>query len=181
MTGSDAWANWEKLVQNGLTEIAILLSQTTMKTSSELELQAALHVASLMAAAARTAPKTRGIDNIRVVAIDDEAGKYRLADQMRQTARSEQRPSFDRDATRADRWAAVVAIGFVSNPAGLNCGYCGYAACQQLESANGTCSFNSIDLGIASSSATSVAADSRANTDGSAKRPYPPRALQWRA
>jgi len=45
----------KKLVQNGLTEIEIVLSQTTMKTSSELELQAALHVAGLMAAAARTA------------------------------------------------------------------------------------------------------------------------------
>jgi len=34
-----------------------------MKTSAELEKSAALQVAALMAAAARTAPKTRGIDN----------------------------------------------------------------------------------------------------------------------
>jgi len=135
-----------------------------MKTSAELEKRAALNVASLMAAAARTAPKTRGIDNIRVVAVENKAGKNRLANKMRQMARSEQRPSFDRDATCVDRSAAVVAIGVVSNPAGLNCGCCGYALCQQLESAKGICSFNSIDLGIASSSAASVAADSRVDT-----------------
>jgi uncharacterized ferredoxin-like protein len=35
-----------------------------MKTPAELEKSAALQVAALMAAAARTAPKTRGIDNI---------------------------------------------------------------------------------------------------------------------
>ena len=36
-----------------------------MKTSIELENAAAQHVAALMVAAARTAPKTRGIDNIK--------------------------------------------------------------------------------------------------------------------
>ena len=46
-----------------------MTTQNTIKTSSELEHQAALQVAALMAAAARTAPKTRGIDNIRVLAI----------------------------------------------------------------------------------------------------------------
>ena len=43
-----------------------------MKTSGELEHAAAQHVAALMAASARTAPKTRGIDNIKIIAIDDE-------------------------------------------------------------------------------------------------------------
>ena len=63
------------LVQNGLTGVECLQSQMTMKTSAELEQQAALQVASLMAAAARTAPKTRGIDNIRVIGIEDPATK----------------------------------------------------------------------------------------------------------
>ena len=47
-----------------------------MKTSAELEQQAALQVASLMAAAARTAPKTRGIYHIRVVGIEDTMIKH---------------------------------------------------------------------------------------------------------
>jgi len=53
-----------------------------MKESPELEKQAAYHIATLMTAAARTAPKTRGIDNIQVVAIDDENTKQTLANKM---------------------------------------------------------------------------------------------------
>ena len=49
-----------------------------MKQSCELEKQATYQVAALMAGAARTAPKTRGIDNIRVVAIDDEISRQAL-------------------------------------------------------------------------------------------------------
>ena len=54
-----------------------------MRTSTELEKQAALQVAALMAGAARTAPKTRGIDNIRVLAIDDEPTRKKLVGAMR--------------------------------------------------------------------------------------------------
>lgn len=118
----------------------------------------------MMAAAARTAPKTRGIDNIRVVAIEDKAGKDRLAGKMREIAQSENRPTFSRDATCVDRSAAVVVVGVASNPADLNCGYCGHGTCEQLEKANGVCCFNSIDLGIAACSAASVAADARVDT-----------------
>lgn len=152
------------LVQNGLTGVECLQSQMTMKTSAELEQQAALQVASLMAAAARTAPKTRGIDNIRVIGIEDPATKDRLVSKMRELAKSEDRPWFERDATCVDNSLAVVLIGVASNPASLNCGYCGHGTCEEMEKANGMCSFNSIDLGIATSSAVSVAADSRVDT-----------------
>ena len=57
-----------------------------MTTSNELEKQAALQVAALMAAAARTAPKTRGVDNIQVLAIDDEPTKQKLIAKMREIA-----------------------------------------------------------------------------------------------
>jgi uncharacterized ferredoxin-like protein len=135
-----------------------------MKTSTELEKQAASQVTSLMAAAARTAPKTRGIDNIRVMAIDDDDAKNRLIRKMRELAQSENRPSFNRDATCVKSSSAVLVIGVESNPAGLNCGCCGHKTCADLESAHGLCSFNSIDLGIAACSAASVAADSRVDT-----------------
>jgi uncharacterized ferredoxin-like protein len=94
-----------------------------MKTSAELEQQAALQVASLMAAAARTAPKTRGIDNIRVVAIEDKASKDQLVSKMRELTKSEDRPWFERDATCVENSPAVLLVGVAANPAGLNCGY----------------------------------------------------------
>lgn len=55
-----------------------------METSTELEIHAAQHVASLMAAAARTAPKTRGIDNIETFAVLDAASRQRIQAKMRE-------------------------------------------------------------------------------------------------
>ena len=43
-----------------------------------MEKQAALQVVGLMAAAARAAPKTRGIDNILVLAIEDAPTKQQV-------------------------------------------------------------------------------------------------------
>ena len=128
-----------------------------MKTSVELEKSAALQVAALMVAAARTAPKTRGIDNIRSVTIDDEPTKQKVITKMREIAAKENRPSFARDAGNIEPSPALVIIGVESNTAGLNCGFCGKPTCEALENGNGICAFNSIDLGIAAASAAEVA------------------------
>jgi uncharacterized ferredoxin-like protein len=128
-----------------------------MKSSPELEQDAARQVAALMAAAARTAPKTRGVDNIRVVAVTDEADRQTLVGKMREIAARENRPGLARDAGNIERSPAVVIIGVASNPVGLNCGFCGKPSCDALEEAGGVCSFNSIDLGIATASAAEVA------------------------
>jgi uncharacterized ferredoxin-like protein len=130
----------------------------TVRASFELEQQAALNVASLMAAAARTAPKTRGLDNIRVLAIEDEPARQKLADKMREIAQAENRPSFARDANSIAASPVIVVIGVESNPAGLNCGFCGHPNCESLKNAQGLCAFNSIDLGIAAGSAAAIAA-----------------------
>lgn len=128
-----------------------------MKTSIELENSAAVQVSALMAAAARTAPKTRGIDNIRTVAIDDEPTKQKLIAKMREIAEKESRPGMARDAGNIERSPAVVVIGVEANTAGLNCGFCGKPTCEALEESGGICTFNSIDLGIATASAAEVA------------------------
>ena len=129
----------------------------SMKTSIELEKSAALQVAALMVAAARTAPKTRGIDNIKTIAIDDEATRRKLVVKMREIATKEDRPGVARDAGNIENSPAVVVIGVESNTAGLNCGYCGKPSCEALEEADGVCAFNSIDLGIATASAAEAA------------------------
>jgi uncharacterized ferredoxin-like protein len=128
-----------------------------MKTSIEMENQAAHQVAALMMAAARTAPKTRGIDNIRTLTVDDEASKRKLIAKMRGIAADENRPSIGRDAGNIEAASAVVLIGVESNTAGLNCGFCGKPTCDELEHGGGACAFNSIDLGIAAASAAEVA------------------------
>ena len=128
-----------------------------MKTSVELENQAALQVAALMATAARTAPKTRGIDNIKIAAIVGGPARQKLIAKMREIAAKESRPSFARDAGNIENSPAVVVIGVESNMAGLNCGFCGKPSCDALEDASGICAFNSIDLGMATMSAAEVA------------------------
>lgn len=128
-----------------------------MRHSSDLENAAVKDAAEFMALAARTAPKTRGIDNIEVVAINDGAEKERLLKKMREISAAEKRPSFERDANSCVTVPIIVVIGVKSNPAGLNCGFCGYGTCEELRRTKGACSFNSIDLGIAASSAVSAA------------------------
>ena len=122
-----------------------------------MERQAALQVAALMMASARTAPKTRGIDNIKTAAIDDEPAKQKIIAKMREIAAKENRPSFARDAGNIENSPAMVVIGVESNTAGLNCGFCGKPTCEVLEATGGVCAFNSIDLGIATASAAEVA------------------------
>ena len=128
-----------------------------MKNSNELEKAGVLDIAKLMAVAARTAPKTRGIDNIETIAIDDEQEKKRLCDKMREISKRENRPSIGRDANSIQDSPVIVAIGVKSNPAGLNCGYCGYPTCAELQKTKGVCAYNSIDLGIAIDSAAGTA------------------------
>lgn len=128
-----------------------------MRKSGELEREGAIEVAKLMAVAARTAPKTRGIDNIEIVAIDDEPTKKRIIEKMKDISKKENRPSFERDANSIDASPVILVIGVKSNPAGLNCGFCGYPKCDDLSKTKGICTYNSIDLGIAIDSAAAGA------------------------
>ena len=128
-----------------------------MKDSAALEKEAVLMAASHIAAAARTAPKTRGIDNIEILAIDDEGTKKLVIDKMREISKKENRPSFERDANSITDSHVIMVIGVKSNPSGLTCGFCGYATCDELKKTKGACAYNSIDLGIAVSSAVSAA------------------------
>ena len=88
-----------------------------MKNSNELEKAAIKDVAEFMAVAARTAPKTRGIDNIEVIAIDDEATKKRLTEKMKDISKKEARPGFERDANSITDSPVILVIGVRNNPA----------------------------------------------------------------
>jgi uncharacterized ferredoxin-like protein len=128
-----------------------------MKRSNELEQEGAIEVAKHMALSARTAPKTRGIDNIEIAAIDDEPTRKKLIEKMKEISKKEKRPSFERDANSIVGSPVILAIGVKSNPAGLNCGFCGYPTCNELSKTKGVCAYNSIDLGIAVDSAAGTA------------------------
>ena len=128
-----------------------------MKKSNELEKNAVLKIAEFMAAAARTAPKARGIDNIEIISIDDEPTRSMLIETMKSISKRDNRPGIERDANSIGLSPAIVVIGAKRNPAGLNCGFCGYKTCEEFKKASGVCAYNSIDLGIATSSAAITA------------------------
>ena len=77
--------------------------------SRELEKRAVAHIAELMCAAARTAPKGRGVDNL-VTAVVDGADKDRLAAEMRRIAGASGSQFFERDANCIDKAELVVLL-----------------------------------------------------------------------
>ncbi len=110
----------------------------------------------LMCISARTAPKTRGKDNLIVIALNN-SDKKNVISRMKKIAERDARPSCARDAKTIRSIDHIVVIGTKKEPLGLNCGFCGYPTCKALSRTRGICAYNSIDLGIALGSAASVA------------------------
>ena len=122
--------------------------------AKDMEQRAVLEAASLMCAAARTAPKTRGLDHIVTLVLTGDEIRA-LSDKMKEIGlRVFGKPEghFTRDAMNLLQAQAVVLIGVKRAWYGLPfCSMCGFA----------NCAFAPIDLGIAMGSAVSVAADLR--------------------
>jgi uncharacterized ferredoxin-like protein len=127
--------------------------------SAEMEARAVDQVVELMALAARTAPKAKGVDNLVVVAIRAKV-KDQLAAEMRRIVQEENGlPNFERDAGNVDKAAVVLLLGQRVKPLGPRpCGYCGYKDCEENLKNSGLCAISIGDLGIALGSAVSVAA-----------------------
>lgn len=141
---------------------------TMLYYSDQMEEQALLQTAAQMCAAARTAPKATGKDVIYTMVITGEE-KAALVAKMREFG-ERNFPNkgvawYERDAYNVHRSQAVVLIGAKRSYRGIShCGYCGNKDCAACKEAGGTCVFASIDLGIAISSAVSIAADARIDT-----------------
>lgn len=143
-------------------------------SSKDIETDAILTVAKLMAASARTAPKGRGVDRI-VTAIVIGVEKERIAEAMEKKMREKKNPitAFEQDAKALRDSPCALLIGVrgtmpkkPENP--LNCGACGYSSCaefikaekRQGEDFTGpVCIFEAMDLGIAVASAAKTASE----------------------
>jgi uncharacterized ferredoxin-like protein len=133
------------------------------------ESDAVIQVAGLMALAARTAPKSVGLDSIMIEVVQGgDLGK--IADEMTRIAGETGKGFFRVNAEQVRESDAMVLIGVKGRTAlGLNCGGCGYASCREMEKAisgresPGTdyqgpnCIFKVTDLGIAVGSAVKTA------------------------
>lgn len=130
------------------------------------EKEATLEAARLMLTAARTAPKTAGLDDIMTLIVYGEE-KDVIADKMEEIADERKIEGFKRDAKNVKDSYAVVLIGVRGDRSvGLNCGSCGYEGCQEFDKAKKklgkdfvgpTCIFKALDLGISLGSAAKIA------------------------
>ncbi|MEM1589530.1 MAG: DUF2148 domain-containing protein [Candidatus Bathyarchaeia archaeon] len=130
------------------------------------EEEAILEVARLMQVAARTSPKSAGIDDIITLVVYGEE-KDAIAEKMNEIAEQRNIDGFKRDAKNVKDSDAVVLIGVRGNKSlRLNCGACGYMTCQEFEETQKkagqdfvgpTCLFKALDLGIALGSAVKIA------------------------
>lgn len=123
----------------------------------DMENKAVEEVAALMCAAARTAPKGKGVDNLLTLVVTGD-DKAKLAKEMRRVAEEHSAGFFARDANSVDASEAVVILGQRPVPFYLPvCGYCGFADCAENIKNKGVCAISVGDLGIAACSAASVA------------------------
>ena len=124
-----------------------------------------MRTAEAMAAAARTAPKTKGADFIETLILEGEELE-KLAAAMETVAQESGTAFFTRDANCIRRSGAVLVVGIGYHARGLGdlCGYCGLGGCSACTEQGAACVFDSIDLGIALGSAVSIAADNRVDT-----------------
>jgi uncharacterized ferredoxin-like protein len=134
-----------------------------LQSEQDLRTSRVLDVAAKMVAAARTAPKARGVDNLSLaVATGDVLAM--LAKRMRELASGGKAGAFfNRDADNVDASLAVVLLGTRIAQQGVeHCGLCGFIDCADNRRHPGhPCVFNTGDLGIAVGSAVSVAMDER--------------------
>ncbi len=130
--------------------------------SALAEQQAVFAAAHHICAAARTAPKARGVDNIDTAILTGE-DKDKLAEEMRRLSGNNEKDFMYRDAGNVDKSAAVVLVGVKEGKRGLGerCQLCHFKNCEENAANNGCCVFDLIDLGIALGSAAAMAADYR--------------------
>ncbi len=119
------------------------------------EIQGLRVAAELAAVAARTAPKSRGEDFVKIAIVEGEELR-RLADAMVEYGEKKGKKGFDRDGGNVRDSAAMLLIGLKdATPLGLNCGACGFPTCDELkakeveEFKGPQCAWRHQDLGIA--------------------------------
>ena len=148
----------------------------TRISSSDSERDGVLAVANLMAVAARTAPKTRGVDEIQSLVVEgvDIDTLARTMEEMAGGRQEAVAATLRRDAGNVRDSACVVLIGITGAPRKperrLDCGGCGFKTCSNMIKARSKAeantdyfgpirAFASMDLGIALGSAAKVAAE----------------------
>ncbi|RLD18734.1 MAG: ferredoxin [Caldiserica bacterium] len=111
---------------------------------------------------ARTAPKARGTDNIVFKLISEKNEILKISEKMKEIGNSGYKTkTFLRDSENIKNADALILIGTKKQVMGLDCGFCGFNSCRELEEKGGVCAYNSGDLGIAIGSLVAKLSDFR--------------------
>ena len=132
-------------------------------TEEQLRKESVIDSAKKIMSAARTAPKARGKDNL-VISLVTGDDIIKIADLMKEMVQKDNAPQFYiRDADNIMNAQAMIFLGTKIQTMGLSpCGMCGFKNCEEKEKhPDHPCAFNTGDLGIATGSAVSLAADLR--------------------
>jgi uncharacterized ferredoxin-like protein len=121
-------------------------------------------VAELMALSAKTAPKTRGEDELVYKILTGEE-KDRVAAEMLEISQEQNNPGFKRDGNNVRDSQALLLIGVKPHSAcGFECQACGFETCADfdLKKTQGkfigpNCPYRVLDMGIALGSAVKTA------------------------
>jgi len=133
-----------------------------MRINDDAELDGVQRVAELMCVTARTAPKARGFDQIVTAIVEDIAEREQIAERMRQIGERSGAGFFARDAQNVLDAQVLVLLGTGVDRLQIpGCSFCGYDGCEASEEVGARCAYAAGDLGIATGSAVSVAADHR--------------------
>ena len=133
--------------------------------SKAMEMAAVLDTAQRICAAARTAPKAKGIDHLATMVLTGE-DKDRVADELERLSGPLQYKFFLRDAGNVRAAQALVLMGVREGQRGLNegCRHCHFENCADCAEKGGVCVYDPMDLGIAIGSAVASAADDRVDS-----------------
>lgn len=134
-----------------------------MITEDNIKEQTVIRVAEQMLVAAKTAPKGKGVDNIKAAVLTGAEIKDISDYMLKMEASGEAPPNFARDAKNLLSAQALFLIGTKIESMGVSpCGNCGFKNCSEKNKfPDVPCSFNTGDLGIALGSAVSIAMDCR--------------------
>ncbi len=105
-----------------------------------------------------TAPKAKGMDDVRVLYVDGDE-KAALTAFMRQHGEQHGKPGLVRDAANVDKAVAVVIVGAKPLFMNLDCGMCGAPTCEEAKTRGVNCVYPIADLGVAIGSGVSAAAE----------------------
>lgn len=133
--------------------------------SRTMEERAAMRAAEAICAAARTAPKGKGIDKLEILVLTG-VEKDAVAEEMERLAEPLGYKFFLRDAKNVRAAQVLVLMGMRESKRALNggCQYCHFENCADCAEKNGVCAFDAVDIGIALGSAVASAADARVDT-----------------